>query len=175
METLIAPLRGEVERIADGLRRRADELELDLLVLREQLDRAGTDGAPSVAAGAAAGHRMRHPPAAAPAPAPAAFELSAEEAGAALAALGQPPAGPAAAGESRASPPRGSRRLRPRRASGDVARARLVALSMALSGSPRADTAEHLREHFRVPDLDAVLDEVFERAEEAAVEAGDRA
>ena len=39
--------------------------------------------------------------------------------------------------------------------------ARLVALDMALSGTPREETDRYLAEHFDVPDREALLDEVY--------------
>jgi DivIVA domain-containing protein len=47
---------------------------------------------------------------------------------------------------------------------GDEAGARLIALNMALSGTPREETARYLAEHFSLPDADALLDDVYERA-----------
>jgi DivIVA domain-containing protein len=49
-------------------------------------------------------------------------------------------------------------------ASDDEAAARLIALNMALSGSPREETAAYLAEHFRLADPDALLDDVYDRA-----------
>jgi DivIVA domain-containing protein len=42
--------------------------------------------------------------------------------------------------------------------------ARLVALNMALNGSPRDDTRAFLAEHFSLPDLEGLLDDVYARA-----------
>jgi DivIVA domain-containing protein len=39
--------------------------------------------------------------------------------------------------------------------------ARLIALNMALSGTPREETARYLRENFALDDQDALLDEVY--------------
>jgi DivIVA domain-containing protein len=47
---------------------------------------------------------------------------------------------------------------------GDEAGARLTALNMALSGTPREETARYLAEHFRLPDAEALLDDVYARA-----------
>jgi DivIVA domain-containing protein len=52
----------------------------------------------------------------------------------------------------------------PAAANGDEAGARLIALNMALSGTPREETSRYLAEHFRLPDADALLDDVYERA-----------
>jgi hypothetical protein len=46
----------------------------------------------------------------------------------------------------------------------DEAGARLVALNMALEGSPRDATARYLEEHFELPELDALLDDVYASA-----------
>jgi DivIVA domain-containing protein len=47
---------------------------------------------------------------------------------------------------------------------GDEAGARLIALNMALSGTPREETARYLAEHFALDDAEALLDDVYERA-----------
>jgi DivIVA domain-containing protein len=46
----------------------------------------------------------------------------------------------------------------------DEAGARLIALNMALSGTPREETARYLAEHFRLGDTDGLLDDVYSRA-----------
>lgn len=50
-------------------------------------------------------------------------------------------------------------------AAGDEAGARLIALNMALSGTPREETARYLAEHFQLADAEALLDDVYERAD----------
>jgi DivIVA domain-containing protein len=47
----------------------------------------------------------------------------------------------------------------------DEAGARLIALNMALGGTPREETARYLAEHFQLADAAALLDDVYERAE----------
>jgi hypothetical protein len=42
--------------------------------------------------------------------------------------------------------------------------ARLIALNMALNGSPRDDTRVFLEEHFDLADVEALLDDVYARA-----------
>ena len=42
--------------------------------------------------------------------------------------------------------------------------ARLIALNMALGGSPREETARYLAEHFDLDDAEALLDDVYARA-----------
>ena len=50
-------------------------------------------------------------------------------------------------------------------AAADEAGARLIALNMALSGTPREETARYLAEHFQLADAEALLDDVYERAD----------
>jgi DivIVA domain-containing protein len=45
----------------------------------------------------------------------------------------------------------------------DEAGARLIALNMALGGTPREETARYLAEHFELADLEALLDDVYSR------------
>ena len=47
---------------------------------------------------------------------------------------------------------------------GDEAGARLIALNMALSGTPREETARYLAENFALADPEALLDDVYNRA-----------
>jgi DivIVA domain-containing protein len=47
----------------------------------------------------------------------------------------------------------------------DVEGARLVALNMALNGTPRGDTEKYLAEHFDLPDRAALLDDVYATVE----------
>jgi hypothetical protein len=47
---------------------------------------------------------------------------------------------------------------------GDLAAARIVALDMALSGTPRKDTDRYLAEHYEIEDRAALLDEVYAAA-----------
>ena len=41
--------------------------------------------------------------------------------------------------------------------------ARLIALNMALNGTPREETAQYLEENFDLDDQDQILDEVYAR------------
>jgi DivIVA domain-containing protein len=47
----------------------------------------------------------------------------------------------------------------------DEAGARLIALNMALSGKSREETAAYLADHFRLADAEALLDDVYDRAD----------
>jgi hypothetical protein len=51
-------------------------------------------------------------------------------------------------------------------ANGDEAGARLIALNMALSGTPREETARYLAENSSLADPDGLLDDVYARAEQ---------
>jgi hypothetical protein len=52
----------------------------------------------------------------------------------------------------------------PTTVNGDEAGARLIALNMALSGTPREETARYLAENYSLADADALLDDVYSRA-----------
>jgi hypothetical protein len=47
----------------------------------------------------------------------------------------------------------------------DEAAARITALNMALSGSPREETAAYLAEHYELADPEALLDDVYAKAD----------
>jgi hypothetical protein len=47
----------------------------------------------------------------------------------------------------------------------DEAGARLIALNMALDGTPREETARYLAEHFTLADPEGLLDDVYSRAD----------
>jgi len=84
-----------------------------------------------------------------------------------LARLHQQVGGAAPAAEPPADePPAPEREPEPEPAAvdGDDAGARLIALNMALSGTPREETARYLAEHFALPDAEALLDDVYSRA-----------
>jgi DivIVA domain-containing protein len=51
-------------------------------------------------------------------------------------------------------------------ANGDEAGARLIALNMALSGTPREETARYLAEHYVLADPDGLLDDVYAQADQ---------
>jgi DivIVA domain-containing protein len=52
----------------------------------------------------------------------------------------------------------------PAATNGDEAGARLIALNMALSGTPREETERYLAEHYELVDAGALLDDVYRRA-----------
>jgi DivIVA domain-containing protein len=49
---------------------------------------------------------------------------------------------------------------------GDEAGARLIALNMALSGTPREETAAYLAAHYDLADPESLLDDVYSRADQ---------
>ena len=49
--------------------------------------------------------------------------------------------------------------------SDDAEGARLIALNMALNGTPRDETAKYLSENFSLSDSDGLLDEVYASVE----------
>ncbi len=95
-------------------------------------------------------------------------DLEALQSGVADLSLATPAPGEAAAGEPEAAAPEpappAADQDKPQGANGDAAAARIVALDMALSGTPRAETERFLAEHYAVPDREALLDEVYAAA-----------
>jgi DivIVA domain-containing protein len=130
----------EVQRAAGGMLSRLDELERELGSLLEAL-RAGGE---RLNEGLARLHEQAGELGAATEPAeppPAAVPPEPEEDFAAAAPAPAPSA------------------------NGDEAGARLIALNMALSGTPREETARYLAEHFTLADAEALLDDVYARAD----------
>jgi DivIVA domain-containing protein len=131
---------GRVEEAAGGMLTRLDELERELGSLLDALRRSGaqlTDGLAKLH------EQVGEIPGAAEEPAPAAEE---------------PP--PAPEEPTAAQPPAAEEPSQ----DGDEAGARLIALNMALSGTPREETARYLAEHFALTDAEALLDDVYNRA-----------
>jgi DivIVA domain-containing protein len=172
-ESAQAEAREHVARVteaADRLRARIEQMERDIVQviidLRTNVERLHRDLA---ALQAGVGDLS----AAAPAPEPSAAEAEAEAgaAGAERIASRQPPAAEAGAGAERNAPqqppaaePQAAAPGPSAPANGDAAAARIVALDMALSGTPRAETERYIAEHYAVPDREALLDEVYAAA-----------
>jgi DivIVA domain-containing protein len=131
-----------VTAAADRLRERIEQMERDMTQLVIDL-RSGADklrgDLDGLQAGAAALSQTAPAPEAPAPPQPAAPEPVAP---------GPEPAAPAA----------------PEAKNGDSAAARIVALDMALSGTPREDTDQYLAEHYDLPDRAGLLDEVYAAA-----------
>jgi DivIVA domain-containing protein len=139
-----------VTAAADRLRERIEQMERDVtqvgIDLRTNVERLHDD---LVALQEGTGELAGVAPAAEEEPAPAPQPL---------AAAPEPPAP-----EPEPEPPAAAEPA-PQAPNGDAAAARIVALDMALSGTPRAETERYLAEHYDVPDRDALLDEVYAAA-----------
>jgi DivIVA domain-containing protein len=126
----------EVQRAAGGMLSRLDELERDLGTLLDALRTSGE----RLNQGLARLH---------------------EQAG----ELGAATGAPAPEEDFAAAAPAPEPAPEPAAADGDEAGARLIALNMALSGTPREETARYLAEHFALADAEALLDDVYNRAD----------
>jgi DivIVA domain-containing protein len=155
---------GHVERVgeaADGMLRRLEELQTELGALLDGLRQSGERLADGLA-----GLQERVADVD-PAPAvPDAGEPPVDDEDFAAAA---PPPEPPPAPKPRARRARRSAAASQAPADGapppdDEAGARIIALNMALGGSPREETAAYLDEHFTLADPEALLDDVYARA-----------
>jgi hypothetical protein len=139
-----------VAEAADRLRARIEQMETDVtgLVtdLRENAERLHADLA---ALQAGVGTLQEAAPETSEAPAAPPPDTS------------EAPAAPAP--EARDAPPPSARDASVA-SRGDLAAARIVALDMALSGTPREDTDRYLAEHYEIEDRAALLDEVYAAA-----------
>ena len=153
-------LESELNRLLTALRTSAERLDEGLADLQTQV--AGGTFAPAADAAPAPepeADAVPTPEAEAP-PAPEPADASAVNGSAPATADAEPAADdaashpPAVAGDS----------LFDVMPADDADGARLIALNMALSGSSREDTALFLAEHFDLPDLEALLDDVYARA-----------
>jgi ABC-type transporter Mla subunit MlaD len=145
-------IEASLERLADSMREEVSALKADLEELRAVGE--GVAEARTVAAQDAA----EEPESAAPAVESAAkATVEPEPTAPAEPAPGSPEPEPAEP-ESTASP------ATPGPPSGDGHEgARVIALNMALNGSPREETARYLDENFELENPDALLDEVYAR------------
>jgi DivIVA domain-containing protein len=129
-----------VQEAAGGMLSRLDELERELNTLLDALRRSGE----RLNQGLAQLHRQVSEFGGTPAPDP-----------------GEPPA---PEDELAAAPEDAAAAADDVSVDGDEAGARLIALNMALSGTPREETARYLAEHYALADPDALLDDVYSRA-----------
>jgi DivIVA domain-containing protein len=143
-----------VTEAAERLRERIEQMERDVtqvgIDLRTNVERLHDD---LVALQEGTGELAGVAPVAEEEPVPAPKPLAAAPTPPAPAREPEPEPEPAAAAEPA-----------PRAPNGDAAAARIVALDMALSGTPRAETERFLAEHYAVPDREALLDEVYAAA-----------
>jgi hypothetical protein len=145
-ETVAARLSERANQMEQSLQALADSIRDQLSALKADLEelRAVGEGVAEIRAGASAATEPApaepapaQPPPAAEAPAPARAAAATEPTASPLAAA--PPAGAGNEG------------------------ARVIALNMALNGSPREETARYLGENFELESPDALLDEVYAR------------
>jgi DivIVA domain-containing protein len=138
----------ELGTLIDSLRTGSNRLGADLKLLESNL----TDVSDVVAP-----RPQFEPETPEPAPAPAAPEPEPEpaEAGAQADAAGADAVGAVAANGEAPAPDGGD----------DAEGARLIALNMALNGTPRDETARYLKENFSLTDAGGLLDEVYASVE----------
>jgi DivIVA domain-containing protein len=156
----IEQMERDVTQVGIDLRTDVERLHDDLLALQAGTSELSTVAPPAGRDESAAPEPEREAVPEPPAPEPAAAaaaETLAEPAAAAADAEPQPPPANTTA-EPAAGPPAPA-------TNGDAAAARIVALDMALSGTPRAETERYLAEHYDVPDREALLDEVYAAAD----------
>lgn len=144
----VAAMESELNALAESLRTGTNRLQADLSLLQgnmeELYDAAG--GTPDAASGAPA--RPAPAPAVVPTPAPETEIVAIEEESVeAEIEVVESAEAPAADGAD------------------DSEGARLVALDMALSGTPREETGRYLAEHYDLTDRDGLLDEVYATVE----------
>jgi DivIVA domain-containing protein len=136
-------LQRQLDALLDGLKRSGAMLEDGLARLREDVGAVASDASPP-------------PPPAPPGP-PEPDAVPEPVVIPAVAPAIDEPADPAAIAAATNGAP-------PPPAPGDDAGARLVALNMALSGTPREETAAYLAEHYGLADAETLLDDVYSRA-----------
>jgi DivIVA domain-containing protein len=140
-------LQHELDSLLTSLKRSGEMLEAGLAKLRE--DVGHVDGPEAGAHIDSPKERDLELPPAAPPPEPEAVPEPPVVAPDSPAAPEPPTHGAAADGANGAA---------------DEAGARLIALNMALGGTPREETARYLAEHYDLPDAAALLDDVYKRA-----------
>ena len=152
-------LEGELNKLLSALRASGERLSEGLAALQSDVAHGVTSPVPDFVPAEFTAPAGGSPPAADSPPAtgspPAA---GSPPASAAAPDSPAPPAPDSPAAPAADSPPAATN------GHADDAGARLIALNMALSGEPRDVTARYLREHFDLPDLEALLDDVYARA-----------
>jgi DivIVA domain-containing protein len=149
LDTMISGIGEAAKGLVGRMRSSASELESELESIRQELTavRPPEPVAPPVAAdadgdGVAPGEAIER----------VSVPESADEGEPAPAAEEPPPAPePVTAGDAGAAGP------------GGAEGARLVALNMALNGTPREETARYLADNFELDDQEAILDDVYSR------------
>ena len=156
-EAVAARLAERANQIERSLQAIADSVRDELSALRADLEELRAVGEGVTEARTAAEVAAAEPEPAEPEPAPAAASEAEPEPAEPEPAEAEPepdPAELAPAASPAAGPP-----------SGDGHEgARVIALNMALNGSPREETARYLDENFELENPEALLDEVYARA-----------
>jgi DivIVA domain-containing protein len=145
----IEQMERDIVQVGIDLRTNAERLYRDLAELQAGVSEL-SGAAPSPTVPAAVAPAASAPESAAPEPAAEPAPAAPEPA--------EPPAAPPEPEPEAAQPARTAG------GNGDAAAARIVALDMALSGTPREQTDRYLAEHYDVPDRAALLDEVYAAA-----------
>ncbi|MBX5468628.1 MAG: DivIVA domain-containing protein [Thermoleophilaceae bacterium] len=172
LESIVSGIQSAASALVEALRNGAGELERELGELRQGLlaarpihasgaRRAGGGGAQEGAAEEAPGERAGRSSAAAAANGLAAG--SADEPEARGEVEGDRAERGAAPAEPVAGAPAGVDEPQEAGAGGGAEGARLIALNMALNGTPREEAARYLADNFDLEDRDAILDDVYSR------------
>jgi DivIVA domain-containing protein len=167
----IEAMDADVTRVVSELREGARRLDDDLEALQAGAEELRGAGEPPAAEAAAAARPGAAPAeaepaastageAARPGAAPAEAEPAASTAGEAARPGAAPAEAESRAAEAAAAAPRSTEPA----PSSDADAARIVALDMALSGTPRDETDRYLAEHYDIPDRAELLDEVYAAA-----------
>jgi hypothetical protein len=145
----VEQMESDVTHVMSELRDEARRLHADLAALRGDATRLGAASAPAATGDVAAPAAPRED-----ATAPASGDTTTP------AAPSEDATAPASGDAAIAAAPRDD--VAP--ANGDTAAARIVALDMALSGTPRDETDRFIAEHYDLRDRAALLDEVYAAA-----------
>jgi DivIVA domain-containing protein len=147
------------QEVVDALEARADALRQQVDKILAQLGQAAQDMREQLAT-------VAEPPAGAPPAPPAAKARPAPVVEEEVAAVAEIPAEPVPEPGPPDAEPKVVEKAKDSRAGSAPTNegARLIALNMALSGTPREETARYLRENFDLSDQDDLLDEVYARA-----------
>jgi DivIVA domain-containing protein len=162
----IEALHDELGGVMERLRESASRLAVELHSLERDVAEVGgaaaaeVGGASAAEVGGASAAEVGSPAADLAAVAPEAVAVAPAPAAVAPEAVAVAPAPAAVARETGVEATAPAPPGRPE----DEEAARLVALDMALGGSPREETERYLAEHYALPEADRLLDDVYARA-----------
>jgi DivIVA domain-containing protein len=164
LDQLVSGIHDAAGGLVDKMRSSGQQLESELDSIRQELltVRPPEPVAPAAGNGYAEGEEEI------PAERPGAWPSAAERATAAAGAIAeeeeQPePESPPAAAESPAPAAEAAPAEAPAASGGGPEGARLVALNMALNGTPREEAARYLADNFQLEDQEAILDDVYSK------------